>query len=184
MSDVLLMVAFMAAINPLRSRIGLPEAAGGRVRPAALVVGAATSLGVIGLLGWWSAPILEMIEVTPETFRIAAGLVAILAGGWAFAVPTPSTEPAVGGWRDGLWPIAFPRILAPEVLMLSLAGATQNGVATTTAAAAVALVVLGLLGALPGGGRRAWVLAAAGRVLAVLLVLVGIFLMIDGIRDV
>jgi small neutral amino acid transporter SnatA (MarC family) len=184
MSEVLLMAAFVAAVNPLRSRIGLPEAAGGRVRPAAFAIGAVVSVGVIALLGWWSAPILETLEVTPETFRIAAGLVAILAGGWAFAVPTPTAEPEFGGWRDGLWPIAFPRILAPEVLMLVLAGATQNGVAASTGAAATAVAVLGLLGAVPGTGRSVRVLAAAGRVLAVLLVVVGVFLMIDGIRDV
>ncbi|MEX2419381.1 MAG: hypothetical protein WD652_03290, partial [Acidimicrobiia bacterium] len=88
------------------------------------------------------------------------------------------------GWRDGLWPIAFPRLLAPEVLMLAFAGATQNGVAATAGAAAAALAVFGLLGAMGGGGRTIRVFAAAGRVLAVLLVLVGIFLMIDGIRDV
>jgi small neutral amino acid transporter SnatA (MarC family) len=184
MSDVLLVVALMAAVNPLRSRIALPEDGHGRVRPVAIAVALAVSLGTISLLGWWSAPILRALEVTPETFRIAAGLVAILAGAWAFAVPTPAAEPESGGWRDGLWPIAFPRLLAPEVLMLALAGATQNGVVASTGAAAAALAVFGLLGAARSGGRKSRVLGAAGRVLAVLLVLVGIFLMIDGIRDV
>ncbi|MEX1207571.1 MAG: hypothetical protein WEE36_03060 [Acidimicrobiia bacterium] len=184
MSGLLLVVAFMAAINPLRSRIALPEDGRGRVRPAAIAVAFAVSLGAIALLGWWSAPILGALEVTPETFRIAAGLVTILAGAWAFAIPTPAAEPELGGWRDGLWPIAFPRLLAPEVLMLAFAGATQNGVAATAGAAAAALAVFGLVGAMPTGGRTIRVFAAAGRVLAVLLVLVGIFLMIDGIRDV
>ncbi|MEX0827005.1 MAG: hypothetical protein WD184_09695 [Acidimicrobiia bacterium] len=184
MSDVLLVVALMAAVNPLRSRIALPEDGRGRVRPSVIAVAFAVSLGAVALLGWWSAPILRTLEVTPETFRIAAGLVAILAGAWAFVVPTPAAEPESGGWRDGLWPVAFPRLLAPEVLMLALAGATQNGVAATAGAAAAALAAFGLLGAVPSGGRTSRVFAAAGRVLAVLLVLVGIFLMIDGIRDV
>jgi small neutral amino acid transporter SnatA (MarC family) len=184
MSDVLLLVAFLTAVNPPRSRIGLPEGSTGRMRPEALVVGAVASLGLIAALGWWSAPMLATLEITPETFRIAAGLVAILAGARAFALPVPVAEPEFGGWRDGLWPIAFPRILAPEVLMLAVAGATQNGVAASTVAAAAAVAALGVLGAVSGKGRSAGFLAALGRVLAVLLILVGIFLMVDGIRDV
>ena len=124
------------------------------------------------------------MEITPETFRIAAGLVAVFAGGWAFVASVPATEPPLGGWRDGLWPIAYPRILAPEVLLLAMAAATQNGVAATTTAAAAAVGVLAALGAVRSTERTTRLLVATGRVLAVLLVVAGIFLMVDGIRDV
>jgi len=184
MSDLLLFLAFFSAVNPSRSRVGLPEGAGGRMRPGAVAVGAALSLLVIAALGWWSASILEALEITPETFRIAAGLVAVLAGWWAFVMAVPATEPPLGGWRDGVWPIAYPRILAPEVLLLAMAGATQNGVAAMTAAAGVGIGVLAALGAVRGTTRATRVLVAGGRVLAVLLVVAGIFLMVDGIRDV
>lgn len=184
MSDLLLFLAFFAAVNPLRSRVGLPEGPDGRMRPAAVVVGALVSVAAIAALGWWSAPILDALEITPETFRIAAGLVAVLAGGWGFVVVVPAAEPPLGGWRDGLWPIAFPRVLAPEVLLLALAGATQNGVLATTVAAGVGVAALAGLGAARGTDRTTRLLVAGGRVLAVLLVVAGIFLMVDGIRDV
>jgi small neutral amino acid transporter SnatA (MarC family) len=184
MSDLLLFLVFFAAVNPLRSRVGLPEGSDGRMRPAAVVVGAAVSLAVIAALAWWSAPILDALEITPETFRIAAGLVAVLAGAWGFVVALPATEPPLGGWRDGLWPIAYPRILAPEVLLLAMAGATQNGVGATIAAATAAVAGLATLGAVRGTDRTTRLLVAGGRVLAVLLVVAGVFLMVDGIRDV
>ena len=184
MSDLLLFVAFFAAVNPPRSRVGLPEGPGGRIQPAAVVVGALVSVAAIVALGWWSAPILDALEITPETFRIAAGLVAVLAGAWAFVVAVPATEPPLGGWRDGLWPIAYPRILAPEVLLLAMAGATQNGVLATTVAAGMGVATVAWLGAVRGTDRTIRMLVAGGRVLAVLLVVAGIFLMVDGIRDV
>lgn len=184
MSDLLLFLAFLTAVNPPRTRVGLPESHDGRMRLAAVIVGAIVSLVVIAGLGWWSAPILEALEITPETFRIAAGLVAVFAGGWAFVMAIPATEPPIGGWKDGIWPIAYPRILAPEVLLLAMAGATQNGVAPTTSAAAVAIATLAALGAVRSTPRTTRVLVAGGRVLAVLLVVAGIFLMVDGIRDV
>jgi len=177
-------VAFLAAVNPARSRVGLPEGGDGRMRTAALAVGALASLLVITALAWWSSPILEALEITPETFRIAAGLVAVFAGGWALVVPGPATEPPLGGWRDGIWPIAYPRILAPEVLLLAIAGATQNGVFATTGAAALGVAVLAALGSVRSSDRATRVLVATGRILAALLVVAGIFLMVDGIRDV
>ncbi|HSM02335.1 MAG TPA: hypothetical protein VK960_07865 [Acidimicrobiia bacterium] len=184
MSDLLLFLAFLAAVNPPRSRIGLPESAGGRMDPAAVIVGAVASLVVVAAVGWWSSPVLDALEITPETFRIAAGLVAVFAGGWALVMAVPATEPPLGGWKDGIWPVAYPRILAPEVLLLAIAGATQNGVAETTAAASVAIAALAGLAAARSTPRTIRVLVAGGRVLAALLVVAGIFLMVDGIRDV
>jgi hypothetical protein len=51
-------------------------------------------------------------------------------------------------------------------------------------AAAAAVGALGLLAVVPNRGSAARFMASTGRVLAVLLVVAGIFLMIDGIRDV
>jgi len=184
MSDLLLLVAFVAAVNPPRSRLALPDQGAGRPRPLVVVIGSVGAVAVIAGLAGASAPVLDAVEVTPETFRIAAGLVAVLAGGWAFVFPLPTSEPPLRGWRAGIWPVAYPLILAPEVLLLAIAGGTQNGAVGTTAAAVSAIAALGLLGLVPDRGTAPRVLAAAGRVLAGLLVVVGIFLMIDGIRDV
>jgi small neutral amino acid transporter SnatA (MarC family) len=184
MSEVLLVLAFVAAVNPPRARLGLPEDERARPLPVAMLVGSVVAIGVVTGLAWWSAPLLDALEITPETFRIAAGLVAVLAGGWAFFLPIPAVEPALAGWRAGLWPVAYPRILSPEVLVLAIAAGTQNGVAWSVVAAAAAVGALGLLAVVPNRGSAARFMASTGRVLAVLLVVAGIFLMIDGIRDV
>ncbi|MDP2622370.1 MAG: hypothetical protein Q8Q29_01060, partial [Actinomycetota bacterium] len=65
-----------------------------------------------------------------------------------------------------------------------IAAGTQNGVAWSVVAAAAAVGALGLLAVVPNRGSAARFMASTGRVLAVLLVVAGIFLMIDGIRDV
>jgi small neutral amino acid transporter SnatA (MarC family) len=184
MSEVLLVLAFVSAVNPPRSRLGLPEDGRAKPGPEAMLVGSVVAIGVVAGLAWWSAPLLDALEITPETFRIAAGLVAVLAGGWAFFLPVPAVEPPLAGWRAGLWPVAYPGIVSPEVLLLAIAAGSQNGVARSVAAAVAAVAALGVLAAVPNRGSATRFMAATGRVLAVLLVVVGIFLMIDGIRDV
>ena len=99
-------------------------------------------------------------------------------------LPRPFDEPPLPGWREGLWPIAFPRILSPEVIALSLALVSQEGVGTTVAAAAVGVSGFALVARTRVGERAARLLAALGAVTGMLLIAVGVWMMIEGIRDV
>jgi len=183
MSSALLVVAFLAAANPFRSRGSIPEEASGRARLVPVLVGGALLIGSVAALAWWSGPMLRALQITPETFKIAAGFVAVLAGGYAFVVATPPTEPELAGWRAGVWPVWYPRLFAPEVMALAVTAGTGNGVAASAGAAAVA--VGGLLALVPVRGQVAHRLVVwLGRILSAALVVVGIWLTIDGIRDV
>ena len=180
MSGWLLVVAMVAAVNPFRSRVGLREA----IPLPAMAVGAAVGIGGVALLAAVAASLLDALQITPETFLIAAGLVAIIAGARTMFFPRPMVEPALSGWREGLWPIAYPRILSPEVMALSLALVSQRGVAPTVGAAAGGVVVLALLTRLRLTERTTRVLAALGTLAGMLLVVAGVWMMIEGIRDV
>lgn len=184
MNGILLGLAYLAAANPPRTRLGLPETPGRRADTAVVGLGAGIALGAVFGLGWASGPALEALQITPETFRIAAGLVALVAGVAALWRSRPGAEPMLDGWRAAIWPVAFPRLLSPEVAALALTTGSKEGVAATVAAVAVGL---GAVVALAGVRRteiRDAVLEWAGRVVAVALVAAGVFLMIDGIRDV
>lgn len=181
MSGWLLLTAMVAAVNPFRSRLGLGAAA---LPPLAIGLGAAGGLAGVALLAAGASGLLEALQITPETFLIAGGLVAIVAGARTIFFPRPADEPLLSGWRAGLWPLAFPRILSPEVIALSLALASQRGVGDTVMAGAIGVGLLAGLARRPLGDRASRVLAAVGGVAGMLLIAVGIWMMIEGIREV
>jgi len=184
MNGILLGIAYTAAVNPLRTRLGLPEHEGGKARMSVLAAGALLALGGVLALAGWSRPILDALEVSPETFRLAAGIVISVAAMITLARPRPGHEPEARGMAAGLWPVAYPRLLSVEVVALALTTGTKEGVAASLVAAAIAFgITLGL-----GMIRRTEfidrVLLNTGRLVVVLLVIVAVFLMVDGIRDV
>jgi len=180
----LLVLAYVSGLNPPRTRLGIPEMASQRARALPLVGGSLLMLGAVVGLAWSSGPLLEVLEITPETFRIAAGFTLALCGLYVLVRPRPAEEPVPGGWWPALWPVAFPRLLGPEILTLSLTTGSQEGVVATMAAAAVSLGLLGSLGPLTRRETADRVLLHLGRVIAVGLLVVAVWLLIEGIRDV
>ena len=58
-------------------------------------------------------PLLEALDVSDPSFRIAAGIVAVLAGAADLFRRPPAPEPALAGWRAALVPVAIPWWRAP-----------------------------------------------------------------------
>ena len=105
MTGALLVAAYLAAFNVARTRLGVPEdeARRGGGRGAG---GAAPRLSATHRL--WPpgrGPLLRSLEITPETFRIAAGFAAVIAAAVVLAVPRPaaSRRRAGGERRCGRW---------------------------------------------------------------------------------
>lgn len=184
MNAVLLCLAYLTAVNPPRTRLGLPEEDDGRGRVRVAAAGAAIAWAILAAASWLSGPLLKALEITPETFRIAAGLVAVAAALVALFAPRPAAEPELTGMRAALWPVAFPRLFAPEVAALAVTTGSLDGVAAGAVASGVALAAVVALAAARRTGPADRTLMWAGRMLAMLLVAVGIYLMIEGIRDV
>jgi small neutral amino acid transporter SnatA (MarC family) len=172
------LAAMVAAVNPARVAVAL-AATPGRDRRRPLVLATLVAGAVLVFLGASGSWLLDVLDVTDETWRIAAGAVAVLAGARHLVFPIMAV-PQVTAPVHAVVPVAFPVLLVPEVIVVSvLVGATEGiGVAMLGAAA-------GLGSAMVGGvvGDSASTRGGA-RLLAAMLVVVGVAAIIAGIRDV
>ncbi|MGH2713055.1 MAG: hypothetical protein ACRDM7_04070 [Thermoleophilaceae bacterium] len=174
------------ALNPARAAFGVPRAG----RSPRTVVGVAAVGGVIGGLAVCAAaaaggPLLEALDVSEPSFRIAAGIVAGLAGAADLFRRPPKPEPALAGWRAALIPVAIPLVARPALLVLALGAGADRGVLVSAGAMAIGIALLtGLAARWPTDGPAGRVLRWAGRLLAAALVACGVILTVDGVLDV
>ena len=173
----------MLALNPARAAFGVPRAG----RSPRDVLGLAAAGGLIGGLAVCVAaaagdPLLDLLDVSEPSFRVAAGVVAALAGVADVFRRPPAPEPALPGWRAALVPVAIPVVARPALVVLALAAGAEQGVLLSAAAMALAVALLtGLVAGWPSEGPSGRALRWAARVLAVGLVACGVLLTIDGI---
>jgi small neutral amino acid transporter SnatA (MarC family) len=181
MSPLLILLAYVAAVNPARIRSALPETDGrGRVRPlliGALIVVALTAVFVVA-----ATSILDALDITDETWRIGSGIVVGLVGIVTVVFPSAGDEPVLGGWAASLVPVAFPLLITPQLVALAVVfGATESfGLAFVMAVVAIAAAVVA--GLMRVAHASLW--RATSRLLGALLVIVAIALVVEGIRDV
>lgn len=172
-------LAYFAAVNPPRLR---PHVATGGApgRPLQLALGAAVVVGVGLILVLAADGILDALDVTDETWRLAAGVVCGLVGARTVVAPRLGEMPSPDGL--GLIPIAFPLLITPQLAVLAiLFGATEPFVP------AWGLLAVGVGAGVAAGSlryRRPEVWLALARLFGTVLVVVGVSLVIAGIRDV
>ena len=185
-SGWLWVLALVVALNPARAAFGVPRA--GRSAPAVNAVAALG--GVIGGLAVCAAaaaggPLLEGLDVSEPSFRIAAGVVAGLVGVADLFRRPPPPEPALAGWRAALVPVAVPLVARPALLVLALGAGADRDVLVAAGAMAMAIALLtGLAAWGPTEGPGGRVLRWGSRLLAALLVACGVILTVDGVLDV
>jgi small neutral amino acid transporter SnatA (MarC family) len=177
-------LALVLALNPARAAFAVPR----RSSPSAVELAAVG--GVIGGLAVCAVaalggPLLDALDVSEPSFRLAAGIVALLAGVADLFRRPPASEPALAGRRAALVPVAIPLVTRPALLVLALGAGADRGVPVSVGALAVALALLiGLAARSPTEGPGGRVLRWAARLLAVALVACGALLAVDGVLDV
>ncbi len=182
-SGWLWLAALVLALNPARAAFGVPRAG----RSQRDVLGVAAAGGLIGGLAVCAAaaagdPLLDLLDVSEPSFRVAAGVVAAVAGVVDLFRRPPAPEPALPGWRAALVPVAIPVVARPALVVLALGAGAEQGVLLSAAAMALAVALLtGLVAGWPSEGPRGRALRWLARVLAVGLVACGVILTIDGI---
>jgi small neutral amino acid transporter SnatA (MarC family) len=178
MSFAFLLLALVASVNPCRVRLVLPE------RRPAVALGALLALGLAACIAAAGHAALDALDITPETFRLAAAVVLALEGTRALVAARPAREPELDGLGAALVPVAFPLLLTPGVAMLAVAagGDDMVGEAVVALALAFALVLPATL--VPRSARTDALLAAGGRLLAAAEIAAGVALAVDSLRDV
>lgn len=185
MSDWLrLAFVFLAAVNP--AAVALAAWAPSRPRGRALEtagVGVGVAMAGVGAMALLADRLLAALDVAPETFRIAAGIVMLAAGAYAVARARVAAAPFEDGWRGGVSPLAVPLLLGPAVLVAAISYGADEGAGMAATAAIPALLAGGLLTAARPGR---WTALADGlaRILGTGLVIVAAGLIVEGVRDI
>ncbi|HEY7071205.1 MAG TPA: hypothetical protein VH479_13860, partial [Acidimicrobiales bacterium] len=180
------LAALVAAFNPCWVALGVPRAGRSRreVVTIAALGGAGGALAVL-VTSLLSGPLLDVLDVTTPAFRIAAGVVAAVAGAVTLVRPRPAREPALAGRRAALVPVAVPLVVRPALVFLALSAHADRGVpvpAAALAASVAGLVALVARVAPEGTGGRAVLWVARGTAAA--LIAASVLLVLDGVYSV
>lgn len=178
MTFAFLVFAFVAAVNPCRLLLALPE------RRAAAALGALLALAAVAGIAALGGALLEALAISPESFRLGAALVLALEGARALVLARPGAEPELAGLKAAVVPVAFPLLLSPGVVALAVAAGGDDVEAEAVGALAVALAALLAVTLVPRGARADSLLVAGGRLLAALEIAAGVALAVGAIRDV
>jgi len=177
-SFAFLLLALVASANPCRVRLVLPE------RREAVALGALVALAAAAGVAAVGGTVLDALDITPETFRLAAAVVLALEGARALVLARPAREPELGGLGAALVPVAFPLLLTPGVVMLALTAGGDDDVALAIGALAVAFGLVLLTTLVPRGTGSDALLAAGGRLLGAAEIAVGVALAVQSVHDV
>jgi small neutral amino acid transporter SnatA (MarC family) len=185
-SALLWAAALLLALNPARAASAVPRATRtGRDLIGMAALGGSTGGLIVCVAALLGDPLLDALDVSDPSFRLAAGVVAVVAGVADLLRRPPSPEPALDGWKAALVPIAVPVVARPALLVMALGAGADRGVLIALAAMAAATLLFTALTAWhPADGPGARSLGWARRLFAAGLVACGVLLAIDGILDV
>ncbi len=184
-------LALFAAINPAAALIAFRGAVADRWGTAAFAtqrlvvaaVGVAVAVGLYAALAAWGDDLLDGLDVAPETFRIAAGIVMAASGVFAIWRMGLADDGALPGLGAGVFPLGIPLLASAAGLMAAVSYAVDHGSGRTFLAAAV---IVAATGALAWLYRDSWrpVAGPIARLTGALLIAVAAALVVEGVRDV
>lgn len=164
MSFGFMVVAFVATTNA--GRVAL-ACRGDRPPPSSLALALMAGSGLVVVGAVFADELLDALAISPESFRIAAGLVLAAAGLRTIVWPQPSGP--------------FAAILVtPALACLAVSFGADEATGKVLGAAAIALAIVAVAAA--AGPREP--IGRAAEFLAALQVVVAVALVISGIRDV
>jgi small neutral amino acid transporter SnatA (MarC family) len=184
-------LALFAAINPAAALIAFRGAVADRwdtatfasQRPVVAGVGVAVAIALYAALTLWGEDLLDGLDVAPETFRIAAGIVMAASGVFAIWRIGLADDGALPGLGAGVFPLAVPLLASAAGLMAAVSYAVDHGSGRTFVAVAAIVTVTGVLAWLY---RDSWRPAAGAlaRITGALLIALAAALVVEGVRDV
>ncbi len=131
-------------------------------------------------------PLLEKLDLTPPTVRIAVALVVAITAVIDLVGRVPAPDPGLSGLGAGFVPVLIPLVLRPALALLALSAAADHGVAPVVVGAVLIVattLAAGALAPIEPGPRRVvirWTMA----LLAVVVIAIAIGMAVDGVFDV
>jgi len=175
-----LVLAFVAVVNPARVRLGAPV----KDRAGLVALGSLVAFAVGAALVAPAGEILAALDVSPESFRLATGLVLAVEGAWTLVrLPSP-VEAALPGRLGAVVPVAFPLLVTPGLVALALGAGADASTVEALGALAAALALASASAAVERGSGSAVVLPAAARLLAAAEIVAAVVIAVEGVRDV
>lgn len=184
MSFAVALIAAIATLNPLRLWPGLP----GTDRRERIELAAGGGLLVVAVLlavMTFAGPLLDALDISDPTARIAAGAAVVIIGVRDAFVGPAQAEPALPGWRAALVPVAVPHLFVPGLALLAVSASADLGVGVALTVVVLAIGVVVATSVQPGPRGVTARLCRAGQVLtAGAAVAIGAALMLDGVLDI
>jgi small neutral amino acid transporter SnatA (MarC family) len=170
----------LAALNPMAVAVALWP----RERRTTMAAAAAIAWGIAVVCAAVSDPILDALDVTPGTFRVAAAVVLGIAGArWLIVgAPTVAGEGPAGGPGRVALPLLIPVLLTPQLVMVSLSVGADDGVAAVAGGAAASLALAWFATSVTKRHHVAW--TAGVRMVGALAIAVALALAVDGVKTV
>jgi small neutral amino acid transporter SnatA (MarC family) len=164
---------FIVAVNPAAVAASVPRSALFRARAKVAFV---TTVVTVVVLAGCSGPLLDWLDVSTPTFRVATGVVLGLAAGrWVVM----GAGPIASGDRVPILTI----LLSPQLVAVAITAGADVGAVGAGSAAVVALVVSGAAVYWQGFWEMA-VWSWATRLVGVAGVAVALALVVDGVKTV
>jgi small neutral amino acid transporter SnatA (MarC family) len=174
------LLELLAAVNPPAVAVALwPRE---HRSTAALAAGLTWLLGVAAAA--LSGPILDALDVSAATFRVATGIVIGLAAArWLFfGASAADVDTAPRGWRRVAIPLLIPTLVSPQLAMAAISNGADEGVLVVAWTAAVSLALAWLAATVAKRRRTPW--SAATRFVGALGIAVAFALVVDGVKSV
>lgn len=182
MTDFLrLCIIFIAAVNPAGAALTLTPGGTERPRRAGIVAGAALALGLMLAAAAFANPVLDFLDIAPESFRLAAGVVLAAVGvvfmlAGRLPLPADDSGDAMRAAAGVAGVVAGPAALTAAVSY----GADERLGLTGGAVVVAVLLAIGIL--LAARPRDRVILVWGARVLGALLVAIAAGLATSGVR--
>lgn len=181
MNDYLrLLVVFFAAVNPAAVATAMVAKGAEHESRVPCVIGAAIAIALFAVAVLVSSSMLDWLQIEPETFRVAAGIVMALGGAYTIWFGRWGIHSDVPGYQTAVFPLALPLLAGPAGLIAALSYSVDDGAGRTLGAVVVSVAIGAMLVAI--GPRQAAALDAVARITGGLLVAIAAGLVVSGVR--
>ncbi len=183
MSDgIRVFIVLFAAVNPAAVMSAAHPLLGCAERRRVAVLAFGIALAVLVVVAALAGDALDAIDISPETFRIAAGIVMLTAAVYAVARAAVARADFEPGLRAAVFPLAIPLLVSPASVIAAASYGADQGVGVVGAAAAVALGLAAVLVGWLRLDRAPALVDAAARLTGALLAVLAVGLIVDGVR--